>query len=204
MRKYFSPKTEKLIHYFKENGGVARFSAIKKAGFHHDFLHHLEKEKKVEKLGHGLYRLTDVSPFSNPDLVITSLQVPKGVICLISALSFHEATLEIPKHIDIAIPVGSRPNKVKYPPVRFYKFSSATWKAGIEDYPIDGHIVRVYNLAKTVADCFKFRNKIGQDVALEALKIAVSEKNINPNEIMGYAKICRVHKIIKPMLEAII
>ena len=197
-------KTHNLINYFQDNGGVARFSGILKAGFHPDSLAILEKDEKVEKISRGLYRLTDYIPGSHPDLVAASLQSPRGVICLLSALSFHEATNEIPKYVDIAIPRNTHANRIKYPPVRFYRFAPQVWEAGIGEHKIDGHIIRVYSLAKTIADCFKFRNKIGTNVARDALKAAITEKNIKPKEIMRYAKICRVDSIIKPILEAII
>jgi predicted transcriptional regulator of viral defense system len=197
-------KTQNLINYFQDNGGVARFSGILKAGFHPDSLAILEKDEKVEKISRGLYRLTDYIPGSHPDLVAASLQSPRGVICLLSALSFHEATNEIPKYVDIAIPRNTHANRIKYPPVRFYRFAPQVWEAGIGEHKIDGHIIRVYSLAKTIADCFKFRNKIGTNVARDALKAAITEKNIKPKEIMRYAKICRVDSIIKPILEAII
>lgn len=197
-------KTQKIINYFQNHGGVARFSSILKAGFHPDVLTALDKEGKVEKIARGLYRLTGYTLGSHPDLVTASLQAPRGVICLLSALAFHEVTNEIPRSVDIAIPSGTRANKIKYPPVRFYRFSPKAWEAGIENREIEGHKVRVYNLAKTIVDCFKFRNKIGMDVAREALKTAVVEKNIKPKEIMQYAKICRVDRVIKPILEAML
>lgn len=195
-------RPQELINFFKSNGGVIRFSAIIKAGFHPDSLNTLEREKQVEKLARGLYRLIDYEDVEHPDLVIASLQAPRGVICLLSALSFHEATVEIPKYVDIAIPRGTHAYRIKYPPVRFYRFDSKGWKSGIEEHKIGSYKIRVYNLAKTIADCFKFRNKIGINVAREALKVAIAEKHIKPKETMQYAKICRVDNIIKPILEA--
>ncbi len=197
-------RTQKLMNFFQGHGGVARFSTVLKAGFHPDSLIALEKEGKVEKIARGLYRVTNYTHGTHPDLVIASLQAPRGVICLLSALSFYEATNEIPKYVDLAIPQSTHANRIKYPPVRFYRFASKTWKAGIEEHKFEGHKIKVYSLAKTIADCFKFRNKIGMDVARDALKVAVTEKNITPKEIMKYAKICRVDSIIKPILEAII
>ena len=197
-------KKEELIKFFQRHGGVVRFSVIVKAGFHSDSLITLEEEGRVEKIARGLYRLTNYTPGSHPDLVTASLQASRGVICLLSALSFHEATSEIPKYVDIAIPRGTHANRIKYPPVRFYRFAPKAWKAGIENHEIESHKVKVYNLAKTIADCFKFRNKIGIDVARDALKVAVTEKDIKPKEIMHYAKICRVGNIIKPILEAML
>ena len=197
-------RPQELIDFFQSHGRVVRFSAILKVGFHPDSLIALEKEGKVERIARGLYRLTDYIPGSHPDLVAVSLQAPRGVVCLLSALAFYEATSEIPKHIDIAVPQGARANRIKYPPVMFYRFAPKAWKAGIEEREIGGHKVKVYNLAKTIADCFKFRNKIGMDVARDALKVALTEKGINPKEIMQYAKICRVDNIIKPILEAML
>ena len=197
-------KAEKLVDFFKRQKGVARFSAILKAGFHPDTLLSLEKKGVVEKIGRGLYKLQEGQAFSNPDLVVAALKVPKGIVCLVSSLSFHEATDEIPHCVDLAIPRGARANKIDFPPVRYYRFTPETWKAGIEEHKIDGHVVRVYNLAKTVADCFKFRNKIGTDIARGALKLAVTEKRISPKEIMRFSKICRVARIVKPLLETLI
>lgn len=141
---------------------------------------------------------------SNPDLVIASIKIPNGVICLISALSFHEATNEIPQFIEIAIPRNTHETKLDYPPIRFYRISEKMWKAGIETHSIEGHNIKVYSLTKTIADCFKFRNKIGSNVAREALKIAIQEKNASPQEIIYFSKICRVEKIVKPLIETLL
>jgi len=195
---------EKLMDFFHKQGGVVRFSDILKAGFHPDSLIALEKDGKVERIARGLYRIVDYEPGSHPDLVIASLQAPRGVICLLSALSFYETTSEIPKYVDIAIPKGAHANRITYPPVRFYRFALNVWKAGIEEYEFDKHKIKVYSLAKTIADCFKFRNRIGIDVAREALKVAVAEKGTKPQKIMQYAKICRVDSIMKPILEAML
>lgn len=197
-------RTQKLMSFFQSHGGVARFSAILRAGFHPDSLSALEKEGRVEKIARGLYRVANYTPGSHPDLVIASLQAPRGVICLLSALSFYEATSEIPRYVDLAIPQGTHANRIKYPPVRFYRFAPKTWKAGIEKHQIEGHRIKVYSLAKTIADCFKFRNKIGIDPARDALKVAVTEKGIKLKDIIQYAKICRVDSIVKPILEAMI
>jgi len=197
-------RSGELVNFFKSNGGVIRFSSILKAGFHPDSLNTLEKEKKVEKIARGLYRLANYDFGEHPDLVIASLQAPRGVICLLSALFFHEATVEIPKYVDVAIPRGTHAYRIKYPPVRFYRFDSEAWKAGLEEHKIRGYRIKVYNLAKTIADCFKFRNKIGINVAREALKVAITEKNIKPKEIMQYAGICRVDNIMKPIIEAML
>lgn len=198
------PKAEKLIAFLKKRGGVATYSEIIQASFHKETLLALINKGDVEKAGRALYRLREAPALSNPDLVTAALKIPKGVVCLLSALAFHEATDEVPRYVDLAIPRGAHANKFDYPPIRFYRFAQEAWKAGIEQHKIDSYSIRVYGLAKTVADCFKFRNKIGLDVARNALKQAVTEKRVPPKEIMQYAKICRVDKIIKPILETLI
>jgi predicted transcriptional regulator of viral defense system len=194
----------KLISFLKKKGGVASYAKIIEAGFNKALLKTSLKSGKIQKVDRGLYRLSNGTSLSDPDLVAVSIKVSKGVVCLLSALAFHEATNEIPKYVDIAIPRGVHANKIKYPPVKFYRFAPNAWKAGIEKHNIGEYEIKVYSLAKTIADCFKFRNRIGMNVARDALKIAVVEKGITPKDIMGYAKICRVGKIIKPVLETMI
>jgi len=199
-----SPRTQELIQYFKKHGGVLRFTDILKAGFHPDSLSAIEKAGKVEKIARGLYHVVNYKPWSHPDLVIASLQAPKGAVCLISALSFYEVTSEIPRYVDIAIPQGTHANRIKYPPVKFYHFAPKAWKAGLQEHEIEGYKIKIYNLAKTIVDCFKFRNRIGMSIARDALKVGITEKKVEPKEVMKYAKICRVSSVIKPILEAMI
>mgnify|MGYP001592285348 CR=1 FL=1 len=196
-------KHDKLIEFIKKRGGFARYSDLIKAGFYKALINDALDSGQLERFSRGVYSLSEID-LSQPDFVTVSVMVPKGVICLISALSFHEATDEIPQAVDLAITRGTRASKINYPPVKFYRLAPETWKAGIEEHEIDGHKIRVYCLAKTIADCFKFRNKVGVDVAREALKIAVIEKKIKPKEIMRYSKICRVDRIIKPLIEAML
>jgi len=199
-----STKEKKFIEFLKKKGGMVSYKEIIKAGFNKAFLKDNLNSGRIQKVDRALYRLSDDFTLSNPDLVAVSIKVSKGVVCLISALAFHEATTEIPHRINIAIPRGAWANKINYPPVKFYHFASKAWEAGIEKHEIEEYQIKVYSLAKTVADCFKFRNKIGIDVAREALKTAITEKGVQPKEIMKYAEICRVDNIIKPILEAML
>ncbi len=199
-----STKEKKFIEFLKKRGGMVSFKEIIKAGFNKAFLKDNLDSGRIQKVDRALYRLSDGFTLSNPDLVAVSIKVSKGVVCLLSALAFHESTSEIPRYVNIAIPRGAWANKINYPPVKFYHFASKAWEAGIEKFEIEGYQIKVYSLAKTVADCFKFRNKIGMDVAREALKIAITEKGVQPKEIMQYAEICRVDNIIKPILEAML
>jgi len=197
-------KEKELLRLFKAHKGILRFSAILRAGFHRTHLKALVDSGKIKKMGRGIYCRADRPDFSNPDIVTAAIKAPNGVICLISALAFHEVTDEIPQRVDMAIPEGARANRVDYPPVRFFHFSKKAWEAGIETHEIDGWRVKIYNLAKTLADSFKFRNRMGISVAREALKTALHEKSVKPMEIMRYAKVCRVDKIIRPYLEALL
>jgi predicted transcriptional regulator of viral defense system len=197
-------KRDELIQVFKQNRGVLRFSQVLKASFHRKHLKSLLESGKIEKIGHGLYRLKDAPALSNPDLVTVALKAPNGVICLISALYYHRATDEIPRKVDVAIPRRPWANKIDYPPVQYFRFSEKAWKAGVETHTIDGYSVRIYSLAKTIADCFKYRNKIGLNIARDALKTSVVEKKVKLAEVMRFAEICRVDKIIRPYLEALL
>jgi predicted transcriptional regulator of viral defense system len=201
-----SDRKQELVSFFKNNGGIVRFSDVLKAGFHPDSLKALIKEEKIERIARGIYKLAgrDYAFERYPDFVTASLQAPRGVICLLSALFFYERTTEIPRYVDIAIPQGTHAYRIKYPPVRLYRFDFKSWKAGIEKHQIEGHEIKIYCLAKTIADCFKFRNKIGINIARDALIEAVKEKGVKASEIMHYAKTCRVDNVIKPILEAML
>lgn len=199
-----SNKNKELTDFIREKRGLATYAEIIKAGFNKPLLKAGLNSGRIQKVDRGLYRLSDGFSLSAPDIVAVSIKAPKGVICLLSSLAFHEATNEIPSCVHIAIPRGIHANKIKYPPVKFYRYNPDAWKAGIEEREIDGRKIKVYSLAKTIADCFKFRNKIGMNVARDALKVAVMEKDTKPQEIMQYAKVCRVDHIIKPILETLL
>ena len=197
-------KEKYFIEFLKKKGGMAGYRETIKAGFNKAFLKNNLDSGRIQKVDRALYRLSDSLILSNPDLAAVSIKISKGVVCLLSALAFHEATSEIPRYINIAIPRGAHANKINYPPVKFYHFASKAWETGIEKHEIEGYQIKVYGLAKTIADCFKFRNMIGMDVAREALKIAITEKGVQPKEIMQYAEVCRVNNIVKPVLEAML
>ena len=158
----------------------------------------------LEALSRGVYRLTEKGPMSNPDLVTVASRVPQGVICLISALSFHNLTTQIPHSISIALCRTKRNPSLKYPSLTIYRYDEISYQAGIEEQLIDGVIVKVYCPEKTLADCFKFRNKIGMDIVLEALKRYREHQAFKTKELMKYAAVCRVEKIMKPYLEALL
>jgi len=197
-------KIRKALSVFKDRGGILRTSEVLSAGINSRTLYKLRDEGYITKLDRGLYQLSDDPPLSNPDFSIVAARVPNAKICLLSALDFHEMTKEIPHKVHIAIARTQRDPKIDYPPIEVYRFTDESFTEGVEKHEIDGQTIQVYNPAKTIADCFKFRNKIGKEIALEALKSGLEQKNIEVKEILKYAKICRVENIIKPYLEATI
>lgn len=157
---------------------------------------------QIQRFGRGLYGLSrPVSEHST--LAELACRVPKGVICLLSALRFHNLTTAAPFEVWIAVSVKSAAPKLEYPPLRVIRFSGSALTEGIEEHLIDGVAIRVTSVAKTVADCFKFRNKIGLDVALEALREAWGGKRMTSEDIWRYAKICRVANVMRPYLESL-
>ena len=195
---------EKAKSSFRLHGGILKTSEAIRIGIHPRTLYQLQDAGIIEKLSRGLYRLADLPALGNPDLVSVALKVPNGVICLISALSFHEITTQIPHQVYIAVPRGTEPSRIDHPPVRTFWFTGAAFTEGIETYTVDGINIRVYSLEKTVADCFKYRNKIGLDTAIEALKLYRKHEHFNIDSLIKYARICRVEKVIHPYMEALL
>ena len=134
-------------------------------------LYALRDRGVIEPISRGVYRLVELPPVGNPDLVTVSLRFPNAVVCLVSALAYHGITTQIPHEVSVAVPRDSRMPSLDHPPLRAHRFSKEAYRQGIETHPIDGASVKVYSREKTLADCFKFRNKIGMDVVLEALKL---------------------------------
>jgi len=197
-------RQEHLIEFIRKKGGFANTSDLIKAGFYKALISEALDAGRIERLSRGVYSLVEIPDMQHPDLVTVSVLIPRGVICLISALSFHEITDEVPHYIDVAIPIQTRAKEINNIPVQYYRFSKKTWEAGIEEHDMDGHKIRVYSPAKTIADCFRFRNQIGMDVARSALKNALEQKKASHRDIMKYASIGRVTKVIKPILETLL
>jgi predicted transcriptional regulator of viral defense system len=158
---------------------------------------------QLERVGRGLYGLPGRKISALGSLAEVARKVPKGVVCLLSALRFYNLTSQAPFEIWLAIENKAVKPKLDYPPLRIVRFSGAALTEGVEEHIVDGVTVRVTSVPKTVADCFKFRNKIGLDVALEALREAWKEKRMTSDEIWYYAKICRVANVMRPYLESL-
>lgn len=195
---------ERAKQLFRQRGGLLRTKEALRAGIHPRTLYAMKSAGVVERLSRGLYRLAEMPPLSNPDLVSVAAKVPQGVICLISALAFHELTTQIPHEVYIALGRGAEPPRLTYPPLRVFWFSMPSATEGIEVHNVDGVPVRIYSPEKTLADCFKFRKKIGLETAVEALRLYRARGRVKVDDIMRFARICRVEEVIKPYLEAVL
>ncbi|NLN59836.1 MAG: transcriptional regulator [Deltaproteobacteria bacterium] len=187
---------------FRSCGGQLRMSEAIERGISRYMLYALRDKGVIEQVSRGVYRLVELPPISNPDLVTVGLRFPNAVICLVSALAYHEITTQIPHSVSVAVPRESRQPSLGYPPLSVHRFSDLAFRAGIEEHQIDEVPVKIYSPEKTLADCFKFRNKIGMDVVLEALKLYKARKQFNLEALLKYAKVCRVEKVMHPYLEA--
>jgi predicted transcriptional regulator of viral defense system len=195
---------KKLEKIFLENGGQLRMSEAINRGISRYMLYKLRDKGIIEQISRGVYRLRELPEIGNPDLVTVSLRYPNAVVCLVSALAFHGITTQIPHSVSVAVPRGSRAPSLDYPPVSPHQFSKNAYTAGIETHQIDGVSVKIYNMEKTLADCFKFRNKIGMDIVLESLKLYRDRKKFNLAGLIKYGEICRVEEAMKPYLEALV
>lgn len=183
---------------------VLRTSDILEQGIHVRTLYQLRDDGFLEQMSRGVYRLQDQDTLDNPDWVIVFTRIPQAVICLVSALSFHEITTQIPHEVSIALMKGAESPRLKFPPLKVHRFSGPAFLEGIEEYHVNGIPVRVYNPEKTLADCFKFRNQLGMDIVMEALKLYKTRKKFSPDKLLKYARICRVENVMRPYLESIL
>lgn len=189
---------------FAAHHGILRASTAIQLGVPKHILYGMVKTGELVREAQGIYRLRESELLGDPDLVQISLRVPRAVICLISALYFHELTTQIPHEIYFALPRDVKTPKLEYPPIRVFHFSANAYQTGIEEQLLDGVKVKIYDREKTVADCFKFREKIGLDVALEALRDYLKQPRWNISRLMKYAKTNRVEKVMRPYLEALV
>ena len=199
-----SETQEEALRIFREHQGILRTAQALKLGMHPRTLYALRDVGLVERLARGLYRLTELPPLTEPDLVTVALKIPDGVICLISALAFHDLTTQIPHAVDVAVEQGSRRPRLEYPPIRVFWFSGDAWREGFTTYTLDELPIRMTIPAKTVADSFKYRRKLGQDIALEALERYRQHPDFDVGDLLHYARICRVETVIKPYLEMLL
>ena len=176
---------------------------VREQGWSPQLLIRLHQAGKLHRLGRGLYALPDADVTEHQTLMEVCQRVPKAVLCLLSALQFHEIGTQLPHQVWIALPEGTQAPALSYPPLRITRLRGAAYSDGIQTVADHGAPIRVYSAAKTVTDCFKFRNKIGLDVALEALKDAWRSRKVTMDELSHFAKINRVERVMQPYLEAV-
>ncbi len=189
---------------FKARGGILRTAEAIRAGVHPRTLYQMRDDGILERLERGLYRLANLPPLSQPDLTTVAAKIPSGVICFVTALSFHGMTTQIPRAVDVALLRGSSRPRIHHPPIRVYYFSPLPFREGIEVHEIDSVAVRVFSREKTLADCFKYRRKLGMDIVLEALGLYTRSGRTDMSSLFYYARVCRVEKIMRPYLETIL
>ena len=195
---------DRAVGIFKKHGGILRTAQALRAGIHPGTLYAMRDSGALEAVSLGVYRLANSPPLGNPDLVTVATRVPGGVICLISALAFYELTTQIPHEVHVALPRGAEEPRLDHPPIKTYRFTGEAFTEGVEAHELDGVSVRIYSPEKTLADCFKFRNQVGLDTVMEAVRFYRERRSIKVDDLMRYAGICRVKKIIRPYLEAIL
>lgn len=184
--------------------GSARAFELEAAGVQRAQISRMVASGDLQRLARGLYALPGVQGAENSALLTVAKRAPHAVFCLLTALRLHDLTTQAPFEVWIAIGNKAHSPKLDYPPLRVVRFAPAALAAGVEMHPVDGVRVRVTNAAKTVADCFKFRNKVGLDVALEALREAVRAKKASADELWRYARINRVANVMRPYLEVVL
>ena len=197
-------KPETKILKLARQRGILRNSDLKDAGIPRSYLYKLSDQGILNRVNRGLYTLKDGPSTEHISLIEMAKQVPKAVVSLLSALSFHGITTQLPFRVWIALPKGSWIPKLKYPPLVTVVVSPEPFSYGIETHTICGVTVKVYSLEKTIADCFKFRSKVGLDVAIEALRKGLHTGRTTPADIFKAAKVNRVSNVISPYIEAIV
>ncbi|MDF3019003.1 MAG: hypothetical protein K0Q92_306 [Steroidobacteraceae bacterium] len=191
------------LEAFREKGGTLRTRDLIALGVHTDALYMLRDSGRVVELGRGLYRLAEAEEAEHPDLALVGARAPDAAVCLISALAYHGITTQNPSSIHLAVPRGNYHGITLSTPVTVYRFDPKTFDKGLETQRIGGMPVKIYSAVRSVVDCFKFRNKLGLDVALEALRLARQRKHVQNRELLHYARLLRVEKAMSPYLQAI-
>ncbi len=195
----------KARRVFTKHRGMLRTGDAIRFGVHPRSLYALRDRGEIEQVGRGIYRLSTAPPLTSPDLVAVAIRIPRAVFCLISALAHHGLTTQVPHTVDVALPSHAQIPRIDGIPLRAFWYSEPSFSAGIEVISIDRVPVRVYSPEKTIADSFKYRNKIGLDVAIEALR-TYRQRMRKPDfrTLSRFAQIDRVEKVIRPYLEAML
>lgn len=193
----------KVIELIRQQGTVCAYD-LSAQGIAREYLPRMAQKGLIERVMRGRYRLPDSGISEHHELALFASRVPQGVITLLSALAFHQIGTQIPHELWAAIKARSHAPELDYPPVRYHYYSGSAYDLGIEHHKIEGVGVKVYSPAKTVIDCFRMRNKVGLDVALEALKEGWNDQRFSADELMQLATACRIASVVKPYFEMLI
>lgn len=202
VRKPGHRRLNKALAIFREKVTLRTREAAS-LGIDLETLYYMRNTGVITQISRGFFRASDAPEAANLDWIIVTEKSPKSVICLLSALAFHDITDHIPNEIYIALPRDVKPPKLSYPPIKAFHFSDSSYEAGIEVHTLDGKSIKIYCPEKTVVDCFRFRNKIGLEIAISALKLCIEKFKSRPADFLKYARVCGVEKIILPYLEAL-
>lgn len=197
-------RIQKAKMIFRANHGILRTTQALDLGIDRETLYGMRDSGELIREGRGIYRLAEMSPLTYPDLVKVALRVPQAVICLISALHYHGLTTQIPHKVYIALPKNSWRPKIGSLELEVVMLSQSAYAAGIEEHELDGVDVKIYSVEKTIADSFKFRNKIGKRIAIEALKDYLRQPVVRLDRLLAHARTNRVENIMRPYLEALL
>lgn len=197
------PPTEAVLHLAAELRLIRPRDLIAR-GLPHSYLRQLERQGRLERVSRGVYRLPDREPSEHLAMAEACKRVPAGVVCLLSALRFHQVGTQAPFEVWLAIHPKAHAPILDYPPLRLVRFSGAALESGVEEHDTPDGPVRIYSIAKTVVDCFRYRNKIGLDVALEALRESLRERRVTMDELWAFAGPLRMTNVMRPYLEAIV
>jgi len=195
-------KTNRILSLAAQ-GHLIRSKEVSSLGIPRNYLSRFVGKGLLKRVGRGLYASDSFPITEHLSLIEATARIPKGVICLVSALEFHKLTTQIPHQVWMAIDVKAWAPRIAYPPIRLIRMSGLALQFGLKEYPVRGGTVRAYSVAKTVADCFKFRNKVGIDVALEALKECRRLRRASMDDLWAAAKVCRVANVMRPYLESL-
>jgi predicted transcriptional regulator of viral defense system len=197
------PPTEEKILELAQTAGLLRSRDLQEHDIPRTYLQRLCARGLLRRTGRGLYVLANAEPTEKQSLIEACRRVPQGVVCLLSALQFHELTTQSPAEVWLAVGNRWRP-RAEYPPLRVVYFSGKAWTVGWVEHVLQGGTVKVYSPAKTVADCFKYRHKLGLDVALETLRDCWRQRRATMDELWKMARVCRMTNVMRPYLESLV
>lgn len=197
---------EKLIHAARHQAGIFTADDVVREGLSARTLYNLRDRGEIVSVSRGMFQLVDVNDAEagTPDYAAIRKRVPNGVICLVSALYHHRLTTEIPRKIYLAISRDAHIPRINYPPIFIFRMSEVPFSVGVETMEIGSVRMKIFSPEKTIVDCFKYRNKLGLNLAIEGLKTYCSQRNVNPAKLLEISRLCRVETIIKPYLEALV